>query len=47
MEGRRWIALALDLVDERTPAIVLARINYASASIAGVLYDAANGAGEQ
>ena len=26
VEGRRWINLALDLVDERTPAIVLARI---------------------
>jgi len=40
VEGRRWINLALDLVDERTPAIVLARINYARASIAGVLYEA-------
>jgi predicted ATPase len=40
VEARRWINLALDLVDERTPAIVLARINYASAAIAGVLYEA-------
>jgi tetratricopeptide (TPR) repeat protein len=32
--------LALDLVDERTPAIVLARMSYASAGIAGVLYEA-------
>ncbi len=40
VEARRWINLALDLVDEGTPAVVLARINYASASIAGVLYDA-------
>jgi predicted ATPase/transcriptional regulator with XRE-family HTH domain len=37
VEGRRWINLALDLVDERTPANVLARINYASAALAGVL----------
>ena len=37
VEGRRWINLALDLVDERTPANVLARINYASASLASVL----------
>jgi predicted ATPase/DNA-binding XRE family transcriptional regulator len=40
VEGRRWINFALDLVDERTPVIALARINYASASIAGVLYEA-------
>jgi non-specific serine/threonine protein kinase len=40
VEGRRWINLALDLVDERTPVIALARINYANASIAGVLYEA-------
>ncbi len=28
VEARRWINLALDLVDEGTPAVVLARINY-------------------
>ena len=38
-EARRWVALALDRVDERTPAILLARINYASAVIACNLFE--------
>ena len=34
LEGRHWVRLALDLVDERTPSKVLARLNHADAMIA-------------
>ena len=36
-EGRRWIATALELVDEGTPASALAALNYAQAAVAGNL----------
>jgi predicted ATPase/DNA-binding XRE family transcriptional regulator len=36
-EGRRWVALALDLDDDGTPAIVRASIGYAGAGIANKL----------
>jgi predicted ATPase len=37
LEGRRWVDLALHLVDEGTAAGAVARINYASAVVAGTL----------
>ncbi len=37
LEGRRWLVCALELVDERTPANVLARLGYAEATIAMAL----------
>jgi predicted ATPase len=37
LEGRRWIAEALDLVDERTPGGAFAALKYAQARIAGNL----------
>lgn len=40
VEGRRWIDLALDLVDQGTLAKTLARISYASAAVAGTLDEA-------
>jgi tetratricopeptide (TPR) repeat protein len=40
LEGRRWVDLALDLVDEGTPARTLAGISYASAVVAGTLDEA-------
>jgi predicted ATPase/DNA-binding XRE family transcriptional regulator len=36
-EGRRWIRTALDLVDERTPLALVARLHHAEAEGAGVL----------
>ena len=38
-EGGRWIATALDLVDERTPSLALARLREAAASHAWTLRD--------
>jgi predicted ATPase/DNA-binding XRE family transcriptional regulator len=37
VEGRRWITLALELVDERTPVSVLAELNFAQATVAWLL----------
>ncbi len=37
VEGRRWLALALDLVDKDTGTELLAKINYASAAVAASL----------
>jgi predicted ATPase/transcriptional regulator with XRE-family HTH domain len=37
VEGRRWIAVALELVDERTPRGVLARLAYTAATVAMLL----------
>ena len=37
VEGRRWITLALELVDERTPASVLAELSFAQATVAWLL----------
>jgi predicted ATPase/transcriptional regulator with XRE-family HTH domain len=37
VDGRRWIKLALDLVDESTPAIVCASISLANASLHNAL----------
>jgi predicted ATPase/transcriptional regulator with XRE-family HTH domain len=37
VEGRRWIALALELVDELTPASVLAVLEYCEATVAMLL----------
>lgn len=37
VEGRRWIALALELVGERTPPSVLASLAYAEATVAMLL----------
>jgi tetratricopeptide (TPR) repeat protein len=37
LEGRRWVASALKLVDERTPTDVLARLNYTEATLAMTL----------
>jgi non-specific serine/threonine protein kinase len=37
LEGRRWLLCALELVDERTPTSVLARLGYAEATIAMAL----------
>ncbi|MFZ0031973.1 MAG: helix-turn-helix domain-containing protein [Candidatus Cybelea sp.] len=37
LEGQRWLVAALELVDERTPASVLAGLDYVGASIASVL----------
>ncbi|HEY1868310.1 MAG TPA: helix-turn-helix domain-containing protein, partial [Candidatus Cybelea sp.] len=37
IEGRRWIGLALELVDDRTPAGVLASLSYAEANVAWFL----------
>ncbi len=34
VEGRRWIALALDLVDDQTPQRVLASLKYGEATVA-------------
>ena len=36
-EGGRWLDAALELVDERTPPSVLARLSYTEATIAGAL----------
>jgi predicted ATPase len=38
VEGRRWLTSARELVDERTPADVLARLDYTEATIALVLH---------
>jgi predicted ATPase/transcriptional regulator with XRE-family HTH domain len=40
LEGRRWIDMALELVDEGTAASALARISYASAALASTLDEA-------
>ena len=37
VEGRRWLALALDLADKDTVTELLAKIHYASAAVAGTL----------
>ena len=39
LEGRRWLASALELVDEKTPTTVLAALTYAEATIAHALSD--------
>ncbi|HEV3092532.1 MAG TPA: tetratricopeptide repeat protein [Candidatus Cybelea sp.] len=39
LEGRHWVRLALDLVDERTPSKVLARLNHAATMIAVRLHE--------
>ena len=37
VEGRRWITLALEVVDERTPISLLANLNFAQATVAQYL----------
>jgi predicted ATPase/DNA-binding XRE family transcriptional regulator len=37
IEGRRWLLCALEFVDERTPASILARLSYTEATIAQAL----------
>ena len=36
-EGRRWLGCALELIDERTPRIILARLSYVQATVAFAL----------